>query len=317
MAKARKEEAMKAAREKAEAEKAEAEKAEASRVAAEKASRNDDMSGNIALALEMGKKEWGRSKIMIVGEGRAGKSAFANTIIGRSFTDTESTVGINQLTCDIKYASIGSGNGWAECEKPKKELESAVASMIANGINPDKERRSKPEKSSHLGSLKEDGGSENSAVETFDFRSKLKKVDPEGLKKGKKAVSTSKGGKQFNSSVAVSSEVASETTVGKYMDENLGGSIDHDRVEISEKEAQSFDNDLIMKCLADKIQTESKFMISVFDFGGQSVFNVSVMPTNVELYIFLKCVCTGYSSLLSDSLWCLYCCFQYGGRYCE
>ena len=74
---------------------------------------------------------------MIVGAGRAGKSAFANTIIGRPYTDTESTVGISQITCDIKYASIGSGNGWAEYDRPTKELETAIANMIANGLNPD------------------------------------------------------------------------------------------------------------------------------------------------------------------------------------
>ncbi len=34
-------------------------------------------------ALLSGKKEWGRSKIMIVGEGRAGKTALANSILGR------------------------------------------------------------------------------------------------------------------------------------------------------------------------------------------------------------------------------------------
>lgn len=33
-------------------------------------------------------------------------------------------------------------------------------------------------------------------------------------------------------------------------------------------------NDLVMKCLANGVQTESKFIISLFDFGGQSVFNV-------------------------------------------
>ncbi len=32
-------------------------------------------------ALSQGKKEWGRSKIMIVGEGRAGKTALSNSIL--------------------------------------------------------------------------------------------------------------------------------------------------------------------------------------------------------------------------------------------
>ena len=41
------------------------------------------------------KKELRRSKIMIVGEGCAGKTAFANSIIGKKYEETESTVGIN------------------------------------------------------------------------------------------------------------------------------------------------------------------------------------------------------------------------------
>ncbi|RYG98562.1 hypothetical protein EON65_51290 [archaeon] len=36
----------------------------------------------------------------------------------------------------------------------------------------------------------------------------------------------------------------------------------------------TIDEGLIMKCLSDRIHTESKFIISLFDFGGQSVFNV-------------------------------------------
>ena len=57
-----------------------------------------------------GFKKWERSKIMVVGEGRAGKTALTNSIIGKPFVETSSTIGINELTCDIKYASAGAGN---------------------------------------------------------------------------------------------------------------------------------------------------------------------------------------------------------------
>ena len=62
-----------------------------------------------------------------------GKTALANTLIGRSFEDTPSTIGITQFTCDIKYANVGSGK-WSEYEKPDKEMEAAIAEMIANGL---------------------------------------------------------------------------------------------------------------------------------------------------------------------------------------
>ena len=89
----------------------------------------------------LGKKAWGRSKIMIVGEGRAGKTALSNSIIGKAFTETDSTVGINGLTCDIKYATTnlikddreeGEGGSWSEYIKPIKELEAALAKMIVD-----------------------------------------------------------------------------------------------------------------------------------------------------------------------------------------
>jgi hypothetical protein len=37
---------------------------------------------------------------------------------------------------------------------------------------------------------------------------------------------------------------------------------------------QEVDNELVAKCLSDGIQTESKLILSVFDYGGQSIFNV-------------------------------------------
>ena len=81
---------------------------------------------------------------MIVGEGRAGKTALSNSIIGKPFELTNSTVGINQMTCDVKFASISSCSdagsevgGWSEYVKPGKELEAALAQMIRRGGSDD------------------------------------------------------------------------------------------------------------------------------------------------------------------------------------
>lgn len=51
-------------------------------------------------------KPWHRSKLMIVGEGRAGKTALANSIMGNDFQHTESTIGINTMTCSIQEAVV-------------------------------------------------------------------------------------------------------------------------------------------------------------------------------------------------------------------
>ena len=79
------------------------------------------------------KKPWGRSKIMIVGEGRAGKTALANSITGQPYRDTASTVGIErlqvQLTCDVAQGVIGS-DGWRVMQPVDKEYEAAIARAV-------------------------------------------------------------------------------------------------------------------------------------------------------------------------------------------
>eukprot|EP01038_Epipyxis_sp_PR26KG_P007083 gene7083-9667_t len=89
-------------------------------------------SDEINAAIKLGYKKWNRSKICLVGEGRAGKTATANTIIGLQYEDTPSTIGINQITCDIKQASANNQSDpiWMMSNKAEKELEDAIASII-------------------------------------------------------------------------------------------------------------------------------------------------------------------------------------------
>ena len=96
--------------------------------AAEEVEKKQQAKDDVALIAAVNNKgttKWCHSKMLLVGEGRAGKSALANSIIGKPFCDTPSTVGINELTCDIKYAaSSGDSGNWGEVTKPSKELES-------------------------------------------------------------------------------------------------------------------------------------------------------------------------------------------------
>ena len=122
-----------------------------------------------------------------VGEGRAGKSAFANVVIGRPFEDTASTIGIGTFTCDIKYANVG-GGGWSEYEKPDKEMEAAVANMIANGIHQasveedrSTKKQSSQSSSNHLSGRSSQQGQEEthvSAVEEVQLKAQIKKTRP-------------------------------------------------------------------------------------------------------------------------------------------
>ena len=57
-------------------------------------------------ALQQGTRAWNRSKIMIVGDGRAGKTALANSIMDEEFAHTESTIGTVSLRCNKMYYCI-------------------------------------------------------------------------------------------------------------------------------------------------------------------------------------------------------------------
>ena len=84
-------------------------------------------SGALA-AFEKSGSEWNYSKMMIVGEGRAGKTAFSRSIIGDKFMETDSTVGISQFSCLINQMSAsGSGSLWSKSTGRAKEYESAIA----------------------------------------------------------------------------------------------------------------------------------------------------------------------------------------------
>ena len=106
----------------------------------------DDKNPEIQLAISKGVKRWNRSKLCLLGEGRAGKTALANTIIGLDFVQTESTVGINRLTCDVKRLVVGdvAAGTWHEISNPERELENALAALIIESRHNDSnEQKSK------------------------------------------------------------------------------------------------------------------------------------------------------------------------------
>ena len=50
---------------------------------------------------------------MIVGEARVGKTAVTNGIVGKPFVaGSDSTIGMEICTCDIKDTLVGSGKEW-------------------------------------------------------------------------------------------------------------------------------------------------------------------------------------------------------------
>ncbi len=169
------------------------------------------------------KKELRRSKLMIVGEGCAGKTAFANSIIGKKYGETESTVGINTFLCSVTHAAL-SKSEWKECEKIEKEYENAIAE--------------------HLSFIKE--------VDIEDDDLTL--------------------------------QVSSQSVVNKDRNDlntrmNVDTNIDHsNNVKV--------DEDMIVKYLANHVEIGANILTSIFDFGGQTVFNVSTMFIYIIIYPF-------------------------------
>jgi GTPase SAR1 family protein len=69
---------------------------------------------------------WNRSKIMLVGQGRAGKTALARSMMGEPFVETPSTIGGEFLELEIREGNVKGGT-LAEHKRPEKELEWIVA----------------------------------------------------------------------------------------------------------------------------------------------------------------------------------------------
>ena len=154
------------------------------------------------------KIELRRSKIMIVGECCAGKTAFANSIIGKKYEETESTVGINTFLRSVTHAAL-SKSEWKKCEKIEKEYENAIAE--------------------HLSSMK------------------FVDIEDDDLTQQESDSSTDSIDQSSNDKV---------------------------------------DKDMIVKYLANHVEIGANILTSIFDYGGQTVFNVSTMFMCITIVLF-------------------------------
>ena len=206
--------------------------------------------------------------MMIVGEGRAGKTAFSRSIIGDKFMETDSTVGISQFSCLINQMSAsGSGSLWSKSTARAKEYESAIARNMKQA----KDNVSSKEEKSILGSSL----SESRQVDEIDNRAAFYATNndddsyiietPEGSSPvGKAPTSENNTSKSSAKATALDHEEAASTTYDDNDDEK--------EQEAMTVERRVVDEDLVAKCLADEIETSSSIHISVFDYGGQDVF---------------------------------------------
>lgn len=220
-------------------------------------------------ALAQGKKEWRRSKIMIVGEGRAGKTALANSILGRPYENLDSTIGINEFTCNVGYANVGNV-AWQGLNdhKQAKEFELALASIMLDsktGKIVDKENAMEID----IDKLAQTGRGGYQDWEDVAGDPKLSEVEDLKLEKDLPR------GNAFN--VVRSREanpiIPNDLNLGENNIQAESEDVEKE-IHLTEEPSRDIDTSLVMKYLGEKSQVDSKFILSVFDFGGQSVFNV-------------------------------------------
>ena len=205
-------------------------------------------------ALQEGVRPWGRSKIMIVGDGRAGKTALANSIMGEEFAHTESTIGINQMTCDVKFAEVGKEGQWDEYKKPDKELEAMLARIVA----------------SRRGGM--DDAASETAVDSEEGGSGDEGDHAEGNGQGLQQRSSGRQGLQDD---GVGAKRTPRADPVRGVQGEVADMVVVDEDDGEDRAGLAIDDALVMRYLASLGQGDtSKFVISLFDYGGQTVFNV-------------------------------------------
>ena len=203
------------------------------------------------------KKELRRSKIMIVGDGNSGKTAFANSIIGKIFEETESTVGINTFLCSVTHAAL-SKSDWKECEKIEKEYENAIAEHLSFLMEVDiEDAYVTQQESSQIVGMKDRSGPDAKMTGKFSaLKSDVYAVNHQGGGEDETALNHSNG------------------------DSSTDG--------IDKSSNAKVDEDMIVKYLAKHVEIGANILISIFDYGGQTVFNVSTMFIYITIILFFN-----------------------------
>lgn len=213
---------------------------------------------------------------MIVGEGRAGKTSFSNSITGKGFSkDLQSTVGINQLECTVSYATRDTAGACGEYIKEQFEFEAALAEMMKNKDF-------------------DSNGAELSMVELMKLKKDhAKKAAKKSVDNPLYRVSSKKlidvnhsdhNGHQVDFTQTKNVQIESPVDIGN-MRATYSADVDDPFAHVRSSstnakkkkvgKAKSGVNDEVLQtCLASNINNSSNLIISVFDYGGQPVFNV-------------------------------------------
>jgi hypothetical protein len=81
----------------------------------------------------VGEKTWSRSKLMLVGQGFAGKTALSRSLMGKMFySQTESTCGIDAFTVEASTGQLSDSGSWRKVDSIEtNHFELVLAQLVA------------------------------------------------------------------------------------------------------------------------------------------------------------------------------------------
>ena len=229
----------------------------------------------VQMALKKGEKPWGRSTVMFVGAGRAGKTGTERSMLGYAFAHTESTIGINnehmfEVTSELANvdgdANFAGGSRWLLAEKAEKEYESALA-KLASAIQQGKvdkdnlllEKQKVVEQKAKLDAMKKDMVKANATSAAASV--------PLSSVPSSSSSSSATAQPVVPSSVALTPTTTTATTAGGSSYDSL---INEDP--LSATVPQEVDLEYALRMLAKDLQMNSKLLLTFLDFGGQKAF---------------------------------------------
>ena len=84
-----------------------------------------DLERIAAFVSEQGGKACRMSRILLLGEGRVGKTALYNSLMGRPFEETSSTVGVKDGIFEVQAADM---QGWTEYIRGERKVTASARS---------------------------------------------------------------------------------------------------------------------------------------------------------------------------------------------
>ena len=230
-------------------------------------------------AMAGGSKPWNRSKIMLVGEGRVGKTALCNSMMGNRFVETESTVGFTRQVFEVRTSAGEVEKRWTEYKKPEKECETGIAQLIIDDLNSKSYVNLRSE--NEINSFKEENSDEEFPEEEVENKNRVDN-NTISVDIAKESSILGINRKENNSDVKNIQPVGGN-------EETIKESNTRNNANIRNIPASTVDTGMVLKCIANIKSLTSDLILAIFDFGGQSVFNIihHLFLTSYGVYVVL------------------------------